>query len=46
MNDALEKFSNSSRIFILLAFILYEKLENKFKALYYLMKCEENQPSL
>lgn len=46
MLDALIKFNNSSRIYILLAFILYEKLENKFKALYFLMKTEENQPSM
>jgi len=46
MLDALTKFSTSSRIYLILAYILYEKLENKFKALYFLMKAEENLPSI
>ena len=44
--ESLEKFTKSSRLHMLNAYLQQEKLRSKFKALFELMITEENKPNL
>ena len=44
--EAFEKYSKSNRLHMLYAYVLQEKLKNKYKALFELMKVKEHKPNL
>jgi PAS domain S-box-containing protein len=46
IDDGIEKFPKTPRLHMAHAFISHEKLKNKYKALFELMKTEENKPNI
>jgi hypothetical protein len=46
MDECLEKFHRNSRLHILYAYIQQEKIKNKYKALFHLMRAQYNKPSI
>jgi len=46
LQDGLERFPKCARLHLVTAFLLHEKMKNKFKAIYELMITEESKPNL
>ncbi len=46
MDDCLEKFGRGARLHMLYAYIQQEKIKNKYKALFHLMRADNHKPNI